>query len=125
MDAFIAECEEAWQWILKSYCLQGAGHKDGDANHYGHGCGYGHGYGHHGHHDKSVPIEEHDDVLAYGQDLDIKGIEDLDLKIQKSVDLTLEGVAEKVAELTASVEEAQTAVNASVVEEREFLEASL
>jgi hypothetical protein len=125
IDAFIAECDEAWQWILKSYCLHDAGHHDSsDYAHFGHGCGTAYG---HKHHDKSVPIEEHDAVLdpAIGAGLEIKNIADLEGRIQKSVDLTMEGVADFVTSLTAEVDVAQAAIDASVVEEREFLEAAL
>jgi hypothetical protein len=123
LDAFIAECDEAWQWILKSYCLHDAGHHDtSDYAHYGHGCSHGQVY------DKTVPIEEHDDVLevkAVGAGLEIKNIADLEGRVQKSVDLTMEGVADLVSSLTASVDVAQAEIDASVEEERGFLESAL
>ena len=123
LDAFIAECDEAWQWILKSYCLHDAGHDSSDYAHFGHGCGpYGDKR-----HDKSVPIEEHDAVLkpAVGAGLEIKNIADVEGRIQKSVDLTLEGVADFVVALTTEVDEAQAVIDASVEEERLYLEAAL
>jgi len=120
MDAHIAHCEEAWQWILKSYCLaEEHDSKDDDEEHYGHGCGYGYGF------DKSVPIEEHDDVLKYGQDLEIKGIHDLDARRAKTVAIALETVPAFVANLTEEVEDRQQEINASVDAERANLEAAL
>ena len=116
LDAFISECEDAWQWILKSYCLQNGGYNHSDYNHYGHGCGYQYDGHHedHVHHDVNDAIGEHDEVLQYGQDLDIEEIKDLDGRIQKSVDLALDGVAEEVTRLTTQVSDAQTSIHSGI-----------
>jgi hypothetical protein len=76
MDNHIADCEEAWTWILHSYCLIDVddhqddfdADDDGDHDyfdHYGQGCGHGHYYGITAK-DKNVDIASHDAVLAYG-----------------------------------------------------------
>ena len=90
MDASITECDEAWHSILKSYCLD----PENESPHYGHGCGYGRGAD--AHYDESVPIEEHDAVLSYGQGQDIKEIDNIPERVQRAVDLTQEGVADHV-----------------------------
>ena len=51
MDQWISDCEDAWQWILKSYCLDNG--NDGEE------CDFGEGS------DPQVPIEEHDGVIGY------------------------------------------------------------
>jgi hypothetical protein len=130
MDNHIADCEDAWQWILKSYCLVKNPYSHKDERHYldehfGHGCG--HGYGYHNIHrkDKSVPIEEHGDILSYGQDLEIKGIDDLDGRRAKTVDLAMNTYPDFLAGLQAGVEQAQQDINDATAAERARLEGDL
>ena len=59
IDEWIAQCEEAWQWILKSYCL------DDEYENDGHGCGYGYGNTHE-HFEKNAPINDHATILSAG-----------------------------------------------------------
>jgi hypothetical protein len=72
LEAFIAECDEAWKVVLKSYCLDDGGHKDeDDYGHYGPGCG-----SRYDPYDETIPIEDQQDILQYGQDLAINSIKD-------------------------------------------------
>lgn len=76
LEAFVAECEAAWQWILVSYCLH-HGHEGVEG--VGRGCEYanGAGFGNAGY-NKGVPVEDFDGILSYEQDLYIKHIHNLD-----------------------------------------------
>ena len=91
---FVADCQEAWEWILVSYCLRHGG--EGDVQGAGHGCtwGSGAGYGNAGYL-KGVAVEAHDDILSYGQDLDIKHIHNEDGLIEAAVEWTMQGVEEE------------------------------
>jgi hypothetical protein len=69
---FVSDCQEAWEWILVSYCIK---HGDDGVTSAGHGCSWGSGAGAgNAGFMKGIAIEEHDDILSYGQDLDIKHI---------------------------------------------------
>jgi len=97
--AHVAACQEAWDWILASYCLKHGVVDTGNSCSWGPGSGYGNaGYL------KGVAIEEHADVLDYGQDLDIKHIQNEQGLIDGATEWTMDGVAEKVVEMQAQVD---------------------
>ena len=116
MDAWIAECEEAWQLILQSYCL------DGDIESLRYGCDYGHGNTH-DHFDFHAvnQINDYADILSAGQDLEIGGIDDIEGIIQKSVDLTQKGVNEFLVKQKESVQQAQSEIQTEIVQARDTL----
>lgn len=121
---FVAECEEAWHWILTSYCLKHG--EAGDIESAGYGCSYGQGAGFgNGGFRKGVAIEEHGAVLAYGQDLEIKHIQGVGALIQHAVDFTMEGVAEAATEQVALVNAAQQQIHYAVEDGRYALMNSL
>jgi hypothetical protein len=88
LEAFIAECKEAWDVILSSYCLDeldydGTPHGTmmaqsdnmGLGRHYSRGCGK---FGQVGGYRKDVEIEAYDEVLGHEQELEIKHIENIE-----------------------------------------------
>ena len=124
LAAFVAECDEAWQWILESYCLRHG--TEGDVTSAGYGCSYGQGSGFgNGGFRKGIAVEEHDAILSYGQDLDIKHVQDTAGLVQHAVDFTMEGVAGEAAAQQEAVNEMQVLIDGAVAEARQLLADSL
>ena len=123
LAAFVAECDEAWQWILESYCLK---HGTEGVTSAGYGCTYGAGSGFgNGGYRKGIAVEEHDDILSYGQDLDIKHIQDIQGLVAHAVDFTMDGVAEEAAAQLGQADGMQALIDGAIDEARQQLEASL
>ena len=102
IEQWVEDCQEAWEWILVSYCLR---HGDGEVYGAGHGCSWGTGAGAgNAGFLKGVAIEEHDDILSYGQDLDIKHIHNEQGLIDESVWWTMQGVADEVVRQQENVD---------------------
>jgi len=121
---FVADCQEAWEWILVSYCLRHGG--EGDVQGAGHGCtwGNGAGYGNAGYL-KGVAVEAHDDILSYGQDLDIKHIHNEDELIEEAVWWTMQGVEEEFQRQADIVDAQQVAREAGVEAAKQLLRDAL
>ena len=113
MAAFISECQDAWRWILKSYCLLKTDDDHDDNDHYGNNCRYNVDIGGY---KKGLEIEVHDPILSYGQpdgdDLDIKHVKDVAERIDYAVAFTMQGVAEIAATQAALVADEQANINA-------------
>ena len=124
LAAFVAECDEAWQWILESYCLRHG--TEGDVTSAGYGCSYGQGSGFgNGGFRKGIAVEEHDAILSYGQDLDIKHVQDTAGLVQHAVDFTMEGVPGEAAAQQEAVNEMQALIDGAIAEARQLLADSL
>ena len=120
---FVSDCQEAWEWILVSYCLR---HGDGEVYGAGHGCSWGSGAGAgNAGFLKGVAIEEHDDVLSYGQDIDIKHIHNEQGLIDEAVWWTMQGVEEEVVRQQADVDADQVEREAGVVADKQALRDAL
>ena len=84
LEDFVADCDEAWEWILVSYCLS---HGDSGVPTAGHGCSWGQGSGYgNGGFQKGVAVEDHQGVLEYEQELYIKHIPDIEALIEHAVE---------------------------------------
>lgn len=107
-----------------SYCLKHG--KDDDIIKAGHGCSWGQGSGYgNGGFKKGVAIEEHDFILQYGQELDIKHIHHEQKLIKHAVDFTMQGVPEEDAKQQALVDVRQAEIEAEVKAARAALEQAL
>ena len=124
LAAFVEACKEAWEWIKVSYCLKHG--KEDDIVGAGHGCSWGQGSGYgNGGFKKGVAIENHDAILSYGQEIDIKHIHHEKKLVQHAVDFTMAGVPEEDAKQQALVDVRQAEIEAEVKAARAALEEAL
>jgi hypothetical protein len=123
---FVADCSDAWNTILASYCLDDIEYLDehhnglaqvadsdinfGLGKHYSHGC---RAFGQIGGYEKNE-IEAHDEILSYGQDLEIRHIDDIPERIAAAVDYVMAGVPEVMEEQAGLVADAQEAQHEAV-----------
>ena len=124
LEEFVAKCAEAWEWIQVSYCLKHG--TEGDVTQTGYGCSWGQGSGYgNAAFKKGIAVEAHDEVLKYGQNLDIKHIHNLDKLVKHAVEYTMAGVPEEAAKQKKEVDWAQAERQAAVKEARQALEDAL
>ena len=121
---WVADCQEAWEWIQVSYCLRHGA--DGEVQGAGHGCSWGNGagYGNAGYL-KGVAVEEHDAILSYGQDLDIKHIHNEGGLVAAATEWTMQGVEEEFQRQANNVDEEQAAREAGVEAAKQALRDAL
>jgi hypothetical protein len=128
---FVADCSDAWNTILASYCLDDIEYLDehhnglaqvadsdinfGLGKHYSHGC---RAFGQIGGYEKNE-IEAHDDILGYGQDLEIRHIDDIPERVAAAVDYVMDGVPEVMEEQAGIVADAQAVMHDDVAAELE------
>ena len=97
------DIEEDWEWILSSYCITNEGHEDGDFEHIGRGCNHEAGHKH-VHYNANF---SNDEVIEFGDGMDISGIKNLESRVQYAVDWTQEGVDAEVKEIKETVKHYQ------------------
>jgi hypothetical protein len=121
---FVSDCQDAWYTIQASYCIKHAA--DGGIAHTGYGCSWGQGAGiGNAGFLKGVEVEAHDDILSYGQDLDIKHIHNEQGLIDEAVWWTMQGVEDMKVAQQARVDADQQAREAGVLADHQDLKDAL